>query len=109
MSRSANVDLTCWDGTYTFKLGIAQIELLQEKCDAGPQHIFSRLGDGTWKIQDIRETLRLGLIGAGMKQQQALELIVRHVDSVPMLENIETARAAILAALVGAPDEKPGK
>ena len=109
MSGTARAEISCWDGDHTFQLRIGEIRLLQEKCDAGPHHIFNRLGDETWRLDDIRETLRLGLIGAGLEQQKALDLIKRHVDSVPLLENVETARAVILAVLVGVEDEKLGK
>ena len=109
MSRTARAEISCWDGDHTFQLRIGEIRLLQEKCDAGPHRIFHRLGDETWRLDDIRETLRLGLIGAGLEQQKALDLIKRHVDSVPLLENVETARAVILAVLVGVEDEKLGK
>ena len=109
MSRTARAEISCWDGEHMFQLRIGEIRLLQEKCDAGPQHIFNRLGDQTWRLDDVRETLRLGLIGAGLEQQKALDLIKRHVDSVPLLDNVETARAVILAVLVGVEDEKLGK
>ncbi|MCQ0987547.1 gene transfer agent family protein [Jiella marina] len=109
MSRTSRAELACWDSEYVFQLRLGELRLLQEKCDAGPQHLYQRLGDGTWRVDDVRETLRLGLIGAGMEQQKALDAITRHVDTVPWLENVPTARAVLAAVLVGVEDEKLGK
>lgn len=109
MSRGAEVSLSCWDGEHQFRLRIGELRQLQEKCDAGPMHIARRLADGSWLLDDIRETIRLGLIGAGIKQQDALRLVSEHVDSVPLIQNVVTAQAIILAAVMGVEDEPVGE
>lgn len=109
MSRKAEVTLHCWDGEYNFRLRITELITLQEKCDAGPAFIGNRLATNEWKVQDIRETLRLGLIGAGTKQDDALKLITEHVDNVPLADNVGNAYLVILAAVVGADDEPVGE
>lgn len=110
MSRNASVNLAWADGEYAFRLGIGELEELQEKCDRGPFEIMQRLAAGTWRVAEIRETLRLGLIGGGMPPMEALKLIKRYVDDRPLAHNIQHASAVILAAVLGAPDgEKPGK
>lgn len=109
MSRGADIELSCWDGTHTFRLRIGELRKLQEKCDAGPLAIANRLRDGTWLVDDIRETLRLGLIGAGVKQQDALMLVERHVDDLPLLQNVSTAHAVVMASIIGSEDERLGK
>ena len=108
MSRRADISLRCWDGEHTFRLRIGELITLQEKCDAGPYQIALRLGDGTWRVNDIRETLRLGLVGAGTKQEDARRLIEQHVDRVPWMDNVENAQAVILAAVMGMEDERLG-
>jgi len=63
-----------------------------------------------WLLDDVRETIRLGLIGGGMPASAALALVQRYVDPVPLLENVPAARAIVQVLLVGAPDgEQPGK
>lgn len=110
MSRSAKCDLPWADGMKTFRLPIAQLEELQEKCDAGPNTIYQRLSMGTWLFQDVRETIRLGLIGGGAKSHEALTLVMRYVDPpVPLLDNVHIAKAILAAALVGSEDEPVGK
>lgn len=116
MSRSGKLELAWGDGAgaggdghYPFRLAISQLEELQEKCDAGPQQIMRRLSDGTWRTYDVRETIRLGLIGGGLEPAKALSLTKRYVDERPLAENVMTAQLVIMAAVVGVPDEPLGK
>lgn len=109
MSRSAEVTLKWGDADHQFRLGIGQLRELQEKCDAGPAEIFRRLTVGTWRIDDLREPIRLGLIGAGLEPVKALTLVERYVDARPLAENVPVSRAIIGIALLGAEDEPPGE
>ncbi|MBB3972782.1 gene transfer agent family protein [Hansschlegelia beijingensis] len=95
------------DGEYTFALPLGQVEELQEKVGCGPYSLLRRLQDGTWQQSDIRETLRLGLIGGGqVKPVEAMRLVRAYVDERPLLENVPAATAVILAALV-TPENEP--
>jgi hypothetical protein len=109
VSRDGSVTFTWADGEHRFRLAIAQLRELQEKCDAGPAFILGRLQSGRWLIDDIRETLRLGLIGGGAKPADAVKLVQRYVDERPLLESVQPAMAVLLAALIGAEDEPLGK
>lgn len=71
------VDLPCFDGVYTFKLGPAQINEIQNKCNAGIGKVYSRtmagrfaFGDSDFqpdladfRFEDLVEIIRQGLIG----------------------------------------------
>ena len=105
MSRDASITLDWADGTYTFRLAIGQLRELQEKCNAGPAHILSRLSTGTWMVDDITETIRLGLIGGGANPVEALRLVRSYVEERPLAESILPAISILGAAVVGAPDE----
>lgn len=110
MSRDASLTLDWGDGTHAFRLAYGQLAELQEKCGCGPQVLCQRLIDGSWKIEDLRETIRLGLVGGGMEPVKALGLVRTYVEQRPLLESIMPARAIISAALVGVPGEDwPGK
>lgn len=110
MSRSGAITFDWADGAHTFRLAIGQLRELQEKCDAGPQVLLRRLSDGSWRVDDVRETIRLGLVGGGAAPTRALDLVRVYVDDRPLLENVGPAQAILMAALVGAPDgEAPGK
>jgi len=108
-NRNGSVELDFGDGTYSFRLGWGDLQKLQEACDAGPFAIFNRLGDMSFKVQDIREILRLGLIGGGQEPAKALQLVREYVEERPMLENVPIAQAVLGAALVGAPEEETEK
>lgn len=105
MSRDASIDLTWADGDYRFRLAWGQLIELQEKCDAGPFVILNRLQAGTWRVQDISNVIRLGLIGGGMKPVDALKLVRTYVEERPPMENVLTAQAILSAGVAGAPEE----
>lgn len=109
VNRSAKVELTWADGDHTFRLAIGELRELQEKCNAGPLVILNRIMAGSWLVDDVRETLRIGLIGGGKSADQARKLVERYVDPGPIMENgnVRTAQAVLMAAIVGAGEEEP--
>ena len=109
MGRSAELTLGWADGDYLFALKWGQLVELQEKTDAGPYFLLSRLHDGNWRVGDIREVIRLGLIGGGMEPINALGMVKRYVEDRPPMENLATAQAILGIAIMGAPEEKVGK
>jgi hypothetical protein len=100
MSRHAAIDQDFGDGTYTFRLGLDEIEELERKCDLGIFRIVGRLQTRETKLLEIMETLRLGLIGGGMKPVDALAMVKAYVDRRPLDENRDLAYAVGLAALM---------
>lgn len=109
MSANGAITTKWADGEYTFRLAIGQLRELQEKCDCGPPEILARLAAQRWRIDDLRETIRLGLIGGGTTPVAALKLVERYVDDRPLLESVTVASSILLAALVGADDDPVGK
>lgn len=109
MSRDARIELDWADGTYAFRLAWAQLAELQEQCDAGPYVVHERLATGQWRIEDISNVIRLGLIGGGMEPAAALKKVRTYVEDRPPLESILYARAIIASGLKGAKDEILGE
>lgn len=105
MSRSASVTLDWADGTYNFALKWGQLSLLQEATDAGPFVVLGRLRGGTWRMEDISNVIRLGLIGGGLEPIKALKLVRAYVEDRPPLESLIFAVNILSAGLLGAPDE----
>jgi hypothetical protein len=97
------------DDRYAFQLKLGQIRELEEKCNAGLLQILHRLEGHVWRLDDVRETIRLGLIGGGTKPDDALKLIRRYVDRQPLFESVVPAKAILSAVLVGVPDDPPKK
>jgi hypothetical protein len=111
MSRDASIAFDWADGHYQFRLPLKQVQELQEKTDCGPFFLLQRLINGNWRFEDLRETIRLGLIGGGTEPAKAMALVQRYVDPPrPMIESVAPARLILGAAVMGAPDgEEPGK
>lgn len=108
MSRNGKVEFDWADGRHTFRLGIAELEELQEKTGAGPYEVLRRLYAGTWRLAEVREPLRLGLIGGGMAAAEALKLVNRYAGDGDLLAAVLPATVVIEASLAGAPDEPVG-
>ena len=123
MTRRAYIDLDFADGEHRFKLGLAELEELQEKCDAGPPVILDRLagsmgqsgvagllaGGARWRTHDVTETIRIGLIGGGMPPLKALALTRRYAVPPDMMLCAKAAFSILAAALMGVDDEEVGK
>lgn len=105
MSRDASILLPFPDGEeYNFRLAWGQLIKLQESRSAGPFVIYMRLHDQTWLVEDIREVIRLGLIGGGMDPARAKKLVLEHVESAVPLETLPLAQRIMMAAVVGPED-----
>lgn len=79
------------DGAYEFRLGWGELIQLQEKCDAGPGHVLARMWANQWRMADISEVYRLGLIGAGKSPAEALSLVRDFVEKRPPRESLALA------------------
>ncbi len=98
------------DGENKFNIApIGHILELEDKCRCGVREILTRIASDRWYANDLRETLRLGLIGAGKDPEEAHKLVVRYFDGRPMLESAKPAFAVLAAALVGVPEDDVGK
>ncbi|MGO1080273.1 gene transfer agent family protein [Inquilinus sp. CA228] len=116
---AAEIELSWADGTYLFALKLKQIEELQRLCGAGLGEIAQRLlVERRWRVSDVVETIRLGLIGGGLPAVRARELIDTYVDGHPLADprdpanHLMTAQAVITAAYFGvaeATEEPEGK
>lgn len=109
MSGTGRVTINWGGDEREFRLAIGQLRRLQEKTGVGPMAMATRLAGGTFMVDDVRETIRLGLIGGGMKPFDADALVKEYVDERPLLENVITAREIVMAALVGDMNDEVGK
>lgn len=125
MSRSGDVVLEFGGEERTFRLAIGQLRKIQEKCDAGPAELLARLAPaftaareglnfdqivsmgllGQWRVDDVREPILQGLLGANMAGPEAVKLVKDWVDERPLLEAVAVAYRLMLAAVCGVEDE----
>ena len=109
MSAPGTVVLIWAHGEDTFCLAkIGQILDLEERCGSGIAAIVQRLENHTWGIRDVREPIRLGLIGGGMDPERAQEIVERHVVP-PFVAHLKTAHTILASAMVMPFGDQPGK
>lgn len=109
MSADGSIELDFGGDRRTFRLAIENLLALQERRNAGPLEIAVRLQSGTWRVEDISETIRLGLMGGGMDGRSAKNLVDAMVKPPNITLHVLTALAVLLAALQGVPDDPAGK
>lgn len=103
------VDITWAAGEHAFLLGIEQLRALQSKCDAGPAWVLARLASQQWMVDDVVETIRLGLEGGGKSKDEARTLVKNFVEDRPLTESLETARTVLMASLFSSEDDPTGE
>lgn len=115
MSADGSVMLVWGDGENKFRYAIGQFRELQEKINhrrvaigapiVGPMSLLAMLrAQDAWP-DDVRDVLRIGLVGAGMSVKDAHLKLASYFDGKPPLEHMLTAYAALFSGLVGVPEE----
>lgn len=106
MSNPYNRTLTCkWaDGEHSFRLGLKEIFELEAVCERGLGGILRQIGARDWHYRYVRETIRLGLIGAKVRPLRALQLVEMYIDEGSIAEAINVA-AEILAVTLDPPED----
>ncbi len=102
-------EITWAGGEHAFDLKIEHLRALQDRCDAGPEWILARLSNKQWHVNDVVDTIRLGLEGGGMEKTDARKLVQRYVEDRPLTLSVLTAQAVLMMALYGDPDDQPGE
>jgi hypothetical protein len=118
-AEDGTVTLTFGDGEHAFRIAFGQWRELQESINKprleigeppiGPMGLLRVLLSGDAWPHDVREVIRLGLIGAGLKADRALVLVKRHVEGRPYFQSMATARTVLQFAMFGPPDDQVGK
>jgi hypothetical protein len=93
------IDLNWAGAERTFKLDIDLLRALEDKCDAGPSWVLSRLANEQWKVSDVYETIRFALEGGGMDKAAARKLVASHFADHPLGGSAVTAQTILMAAL----------
>lgn len=109
MSRGAEVTLPFGGEDRLFRMPLGRMRAVQEKCDAGPPELLTRYVGKTWRVDDVREPILQGLIGAGLAPHEAQKLVETAMDGLPMIPFVPIAQAVVMAFLIGVDDEEPGE
>lgn len=99
--RHGAIELDFGGAERTFRLGLGEIEELEDKAGLGLFRIMDALSPQTRgvRVKVISETLRIGLIGGGMLPAEALALVRRYCDERPLTESLLIAYAVVVAGV----------
>ncbi|UVV66693.1 gene transfer agent family protein [Brucella anthropi] len=98
------------DADYVFALSWAGAQEWEDKTGRSLFQTFNAMvthQDGL--VSDVREIIRIALIGGGLAPTEALKLVRRYVENRPLAETIPIALTAVEAFLFGTDGEKPEK
>lgn len=117
--QDGSITLDWGDGQYRFRLAFGQWAELQEAVNRprvamgapmiGPGELLQAMARGNCWPHEVREVLRLGLIGGGMKSDRALVLVKRYVEQAPWARNNALAGNVLARSMIGPPDDDVGK
>lgn len=99
--HACEVDLEFADGTHRFRLTTRGIAELQELCQAGIGTIYRRVVSGEYFDADVKETVRLALVGGGMEGPEARKLMNRYCDRWPIERWHRLSMAILVTAMHG--------
>jgi hypothetical protein len=106
-----------WEGgEHPFRLGIGELRALQSATGVGPLFLLGRITGSQWFVDDIVDTVRLGLVGGGMEPGAAKKLTDKvFTDNTPALyRSMLLATRVLRDAVMGEPadptgDDAPGE
>lgn len=111
MNIRGDVTVDWGDGTHTFRLTYPGLIELEQKCESALAEIIERVNAGRYKVSDIRETIRIALIGGGKSPVDALKLVRTYIDErigiVGLNEHLLIARLCLLGVAFGFIESPP--
>ncbi|UXN62908.1 gene transfer agent family protein [Phyllobacterium sp. A18/5-2] len=96
-------------GENEFALAIGELRALEQRTGAGAFVVLTRLLASQWKVDDIVSTIRLGLIGGGMKESEAKQLLDNTLDTASYHSLVLTASRILEHALMWDAEDSPGE
>jgi len=104
------------DEEHRFRIAIGEFRELQEKINGrraasglpaiGPTTLANSIRANDAWPDDVRDVLRIGLIGGGKKPHEAHQLLVQYFDRRPPADSYLVAFAVLVGAFLGAPDDE---
>ncbi len=67
--------------------------------------LIQRFSAGTWRVDDVRESILQGLIGGGLNTMIATQIVIGHFDETPIFPHVTIAQAVVASAVIGVEDE----
>lgn len=96
-------------GENAFRLGIGELRAIEQKCDAGCAVVLMRLLSTSWKIDDVVQPIRLGLIGGGMLDREAQKEVDRALTLASPYALAVTAAEVLRRFVMWETPDQPGE
>ncbi|BCH32640.1 hypothetical protein MesoLjLc_45700 [Mesorhizobium sp. L-8-10] len=96
-------------GEDTFRLGIGELRAIEQRSDAGVSVVLMRLLGGAWKVDDVINPIRLGLIGGGLSEADARKKVDAATESANLYELAVTAAEVMRRFVIWEGDDQPGE
>jgi Phage tail tube protein, GTA-gp10 len=93
--------------TFPVKLTFALITDLEKKTGQGIGILANRLFHAQFSLADVVETIRLGLLGGGMKSERVEQIIAAYVNNQPLVRLYPHAVEILSRAWFGEPQAEP--
>ena len=95
-------------GEHEFRLGIGELRAIEQRSDAGVAVVMMRLIGQQWKIDDVVNPIRLGLIGAGMPERDAQKALESAMDVASPYALAITAAEVLRRFIMWETDDQTG-
>jgi hypothetical protein len=94
-------------GEHAFWLNLGELRALEQACDAGFMLIWSRMISGQPRVDDIYQTIRLGLIGGGMLPDKAATLTAKAFEESSIMTLMRTAEPVLRISILWDEEKTP--
>lgn len=116
MSADGSTTLFWGDGDNNFRIAIGEFRELQERINArrsavglpaiGPTTLANAIrGNDAWP-DDVRDVLRVGLVGGGMAPSEVHRKLAQYFDRRPPAESYLVAFTVLVSAFLGVPGDE---
>lgn len=96
-------------GEHAFRLGIGELRAIEQRSDAGCAIVMMRLLGQQWKIDDVIAPIRIGLIGAGMREQDAQKAVEAALEIASPYALAITSAEVLRRFIMWETDDQPGE
>jgi hypothetical protein len=103
-----NAPVIAWpQGEHAFWLNLGELRALEQATDAGFMVVWTRMISGQAHIDDVYQTIRLGLIGAGMPADKALALTAKAFEESSIVTLMRTAEPVLRLSILWDEEKTP--
>jgi hypothetical protein len=100
--------LIAWpQGEHAFWLNLGELRALEAACDAGFMLIWTRMISSQPRVDDVYQTIRLGLIGGGMPSEKANALTAKAFEESSIMTLMRTAEPVLRISILWDEERTP--